>query len=211
MKMRITPFAYASLLSAFLGVSAVSSAAAGDVLVHNADTLNKVELTWNRGEGNPEARVELNTDRQFISEGRASILLKSVAPLDAGGQTSYIGFKVPVGPFVLDDQVTLTFDAWSSEPETTPAFYVRCLNAEGKIVAGWSSWRTPLGTKKQKFTLRRESEEKLVWENNEMIVAPDDKVAFLEFIIGSRSEGMPYNLLVDNIHLVSSATSSSKL
>lgn len=170
----------------------------GEVVLHDGEDLDGIQMSWSFL--NPKGQVEINNDPRFISKGRGSILAHSEVPVDAD-HTSYVGFRVAVGPLTLDDR-TLAFDAWSTEPDATKAFHVRGLNAKGKIVAGWGSWSHPLDPEKQSFLLvSGESGPKLKWEASHL-EAPDDEIVFLEFIAGSVAKGKPYNMYVDHIRLL---------
>lgn len=182
----------------------IPGAGAQEIVLHKGDTLDDLRMTWDGN--NPEARLEINTDKQFVSEGTSSIFAGSVVPEDSD-ITSYIAFRLSIESIDLNNQA-LVFEVWSSEPENTIAFHVRGLNAQGKIVAGWSSWSRPLDFEKQTMILvHGEATEKLLWEEAHIEV-PESEVVFLEFIAGSRFNEQPYNFYVDNIRLVPSDMAS---
>mgnify|MGYP002393203939 CR=1 FL=1 len=183
---------------------AASGAEGQEIVLHNGDTLDGLKMTWD-GQ-NPKARLETNTDKQFISEGSGSIFAGSVAP-EGTDHTSYVAFRFPVDPLDMKNHA-LAFEVWSSEPENTLAFHVRGLNAQGKIVAGWGSWFRPLVFNAQTMMLvPGTASGKLRWEEHN-IEAPESDIVFLEFIVGSRSWGQAYNMYVDNIRLEPAKASS---
>ncbi len=188
---------FRALIGVFFAFASLSASAAEEMILHNGDTIGNLKMTW--AADNPEAALELNTEKAFLSEGTGSILVRSVVPPDSSS-TSYVGFRMSVGLIHLKDRV-LTFDVWSTTPDATLAFHVRGLNARGQIVAGWESWSRPLEPQQQTMRLISGESGKLNWEE-ERIEAPDDEIAYLEFIIGSRTGGAAYNVYVDNIRLV---------
>lgn len=177
---------------------AAAGAAAEETVLHRCESIADIRLTW--GEKAPDARLELNTDRPFVSEGSGSVHAQATAPADAAG-TSYIGFRIPVVPLRLADQA-IAFDAGSSRPATTLAFYARGLNAQGKIVLGWTSWSNPLTTKGKTFILvpGRHSHG-MAWEKDR-IEAPGEAVTALEFIAGCTAPGRAFDLYVDHVRVV---------
>jgi len=171
---------------------------AQEVVLHTADTLEEVRLTW----GTPAtgARLELNLQRTLLSEGVASLQASSTAPVDAPG-TSYVGFRLAVAPTRLAGRA-IAFAAWSTRPTATNAFYVRCFNAAGRQVAGWNSWAHPLTIAGREFVLvaGRQSQG-LAWEA-EQSVAPDDPVVAIEFIAGCVTKGEEFDMLIDHVRAI---------
>lgn len=177
---------------------AAACAGAGEKTLHHADSLTGVALSM--GQRNPDTRLEVNTDKRFVSEGAGSIHVSSVAPHDAAG-TSYIGFRIPIAAMRLAESQALAFEAWSSHPESTKALYARGLNREGKIVAGWTSWANPVSPTARTFVLvpGRESGA-LAWESTR-INAPGDEIVAVEFLAGCVAKGESFDLYVDQIRV----------
>ena len=176
-------------------------ATAQETVILNADSIENVKLSW--GGQIPDSRMELNTDKEFVSEGQGSIHVFSVTQPDAKGN-SYVGFRAPVKPTDLKGK-GLMLDAWSAHPKTTKALYVRGYNARGKCVASWQCWKHPLSkTCKTIGLVPGKQSSDFAWEPKK-IQAAGDPIAFIECIAGSPTKGDPFDLYIDNVRVAPAA------
>jgi len=171
------------------------AAGAQDTVLHRAESLDGVRLTWGSAEN--AARLELSTNQ--VSEGQAAIQVRARSPEQAGG-TSYVGCRLPIAATRLDGQA-LAFEAWSNWPQSTIAFYARGLDADGKIVAGWSSWANLLSPAARTCVLVPDQPSSgLSWEADRVQNAEGSIVA-IEFIAGCTARGEEFGMAIDNVRL----------
>lgn len=185
-------------VTAMVGVM-LAWAGAAETPLHRAESLDGVTLTW--GTQDPSSRLELNAEKEFRSEGEASIRAHSQAPAAAKG-TSYVGFRLAIPPTRFGEDVALALEAWSSQPVATLAFHVRGFNAAGKQVVGWASWANPLTRNGRTLVLVPGTQSQgLGWETDRIEAAGDEVVA-LEFIAGCVARGEAFDMYIDHIRAV---------
>ncbi|MGD9495654.1 MAG: FG-GAP-like repeat-containing protein [Armatimonadota bacterium] len=175
------------------------------VMLNNCDSLDGVVVTT--GAGWPETRLELNTDPLWKSEGEASIHASTVSPADAQGN-SYLSIDVPIGDVDVTGQAII-FDAWTSQPQTTRALYVRGYNAAGECVLSYLNWGGPLGDgSKKTIELVRGFSLALAWEPTMVQTDDTSSVVTLRFYVGTPGQGVPMDLYIDNIRMAESNINS---
>ncbi len=166
-------------------------------LLFGCDTLEGVNVA--DGLGNPDTKLELNTDERFVSEGAASIHLAGASAEGATGST-YLSITIDFDPIDLTGQA-LQFDAWTELPDNTRALYARAYNAEGTCVMSFLNWAGPMSEEKTTVTLIRGLGDVLSWEQK--MVESDDisAVTRLRFWIGTREVDAPLGFYLDNIRV----------
>ncbi len=204
MKTRHMPIVLALTLAA---ASAAPAAEPGYRLLHGLNSLDGATLTW--GTNVNQKNLALSTDAAHRSEGAASLHLSGVP--NKGATRPYLGAKVAIPKTDFTDR-RLRFDAWTATPQATNALYVRLYNAKGKCVASWSNWSSPFRAQShRRIALRdRVSRRRFRYEPNVATGGPPTDVVAIEFIIGTRSSGAPFDLFIDNI-CVSKQTVQSAL
>lgn len=131
----------------------------------------------------------------------------------AGDGSKYLGVMVSLPePIDLSERRVL-FHARTNHPDNTAAFYVRAYN-RGEKEPAWSfnSWDGQLGSAWRQFDLQQGlSLSGLAWEKGVV----EDRVATavdrFEFIIGTRANDVPVDVLLDSIRVSRKLTSLQEL
>lgn len=199
-------FTHALMLCLILPIS-LCPAQEAPVLLTGFESVEGLGLTYDAR--NPATELSLNTDPRFISEGEASLLLESVSPEGATGNT-YLGVMVQLDEPVSFARRAMLFDAWTTEPDNTRALYVRGYDPEGKVALSWQSWSSPVRSdeKHEIELIPALSLPGMAWEQSVAVSERRDEIVRLEFIIGTNQRGAPYNIYLDNVRLVPSEVTS---
>ena len=179
----------------------------GAVSVTGFESLEGISFTFDAG--NPANTVTLNSDSRFISEGEHSLHLASVSREGATGNT-YLGVMVRLPEPVNFVKRAMRFDAWTTEPENTRAFYVRGYDRDGGTALSWATWSSPVrGDQKHEIELIPAiSLPGMAWEATVATSEQRHEIVRLEFIIGTNRRGVPYDIFLDNVRLVPSEVTS---
>lgn len=192
-------------LLAVLLVSAAFAQPAAPVLLHGCNDLSGI--TVSQGVKAPDTKLEISKEAKYLSEGAGCVRLSSVSPKNATG-SSYLSLIITTKPTDMRRKA-LVFEAATSLPEASKGFYVRGYDAAGQPVLSWLNWSGPLETTPKTFELAPGvSDETMAWEPG--FIKSDDRSAVVrwEFYVGTRTPGVPYDLLLDNLRIVDSMTQS---
>jgi len=202
--MRIAAMAALLILTAPRGVFAVDHAA---VPVTGFESLDGVSMTFDAK--NPASKLSLTQDAQLHSEGASAMMLESVSPEGAQGNT-YLGASVALPEAISLQGRALVFDAWTTQEKSTRALYVRGYDRSGKCALGWQTWSSPVGAgRRNEITLIPGVQSGgLVWEAGVATGKDRGSISRLEFIIGTHGAGAVYNICLDNVRLIPSDVTS---
>ena len=169
----------------------------GATVIHSCDGLAGVAVV--DGAKLPQTQLELNTDPARLSEGGASLHVRSVSP--PRDKAVYLSIDLALDPVDLRDKA-LVFDAWTTDPGITRALYVRGYDADGRCALSWMSWEGLLRETKTEFSLvPEETAAGVKWEPYK-ITAPDrSAVSRLRFYVGTQSGSEPFDLFLDNVRV----------
>lgn len=177
-----------------LTVLAVGYSAA-QVIICPCDTADGWTVSW--GQSLPEKRMEVNSDKRFVTDGDKSLHVVGSVKTEDGNQ--YLGFKLKVQPFDLQGKA-LFLDAATSTPKVTNAFYLRLYDDQGKLVASWNSWGDLLKDKTQTFRfIPGGSKKGMAWEQDSVKSDRLDHVATVELIIGTKEKNVTFDGFFDNL------------
>lgn len=132
------------------------------------------------------------------ADGLECIQLSAIA--DTLPQKSkYLYFNITFEPPVNITGKALNISAAASG-DATEAFYVRCYNA-GEKKPCWSffNWNKPLKSRFKNFILQQGKGEGLEWEPAVTQDQPADKLNRIELIIGTKTPGVKYDLLLHSL------------
>ncbi len=173
--------------------------------LYMGEDLKGVALQWGKDE---TAKLQVNTDPAYTSEGKGSLLVSRTSPKDADGN-SYVSISIDIAPADMSVNRALAFDAWTSEPKNTQALYVRGYDAAGQCVMSWHSWSGPLKNAKTSLELLPgASGSGLAWEPNELKSDDRSAVVKLWFYAGTHDPAVPFSMYIDNVRTVHNATKS---
>lgn len=167
------------------------------VLIHSCEDLSTAVVV--DGAKLPRTRLTVNTNDAYVSEGHGSLHLESFSL--AEDRVVYLSVDLRLKPVNLSDGI-LTFDAWTSDPVVTKAFYVRGYDSAGKCVLSWLSWGGLLHSQRRRFTLVPGSTAaRLKWEPY-MLQSPDlSAVSKLRFYVGTKLGSSRVDLYLDNVRV----------
>jgi len=169
------------------------------ILLNGLDSAAGVKLSW--GTELPETRIEVNTDRRFVSEGAASLHLASRGGKQAG-RRYYAGIRIPLQAVVLDGR-SLMLDCWTSRPAATQAIYVRLYGAKNRKLADWTNWSQPF-RHSPRLTIRLDlglDRDGFEWSSQGIQGHEEEPIEAVEIIIGTQDAGAALDLYVDNLRL----------
>ncbi len=180
------------LLLAFAG----SAVAAGAPLLR-LDSAAGVTETW--GRGGAERTVGIASGPGHTTDGGGALHLQARSTTAQGNH--YFGVMVPLPEPIDLRNVRLTFDARTSHPGATRAFYVRCYNRdEAKPAWSFQSWSGQLRETWRTFSLQSGlSWEGLSWEPSVVGDRTPDRVDRIEFIIGTPDDETHLDVLLDRV------------
>jgi hypothetical protein len=164
--------------------------------VSGLETTDGLSITWDPK--NPDSKLTLNTDPQWVSEGKGSVFLRSKSLPDARGN-SYVGFSMRLTEPLALEKRSLKFEAWS-EPDAAPrALYVRGYDAANKTVLSWQTWNWGASGATTVELIPEMSYSGLDWESEVAVSAERKGIVRLEFIIGTSEKGVAYGMYFDNV------------
>lgn len=169
------------------------------VLLHSCESLDGVSVGM--GRQLEATKLFVSHAAEHVTEGAGAVGAVSLAPEGTSGNT-YISIYLPIEPTDFTAQ-SLVFNAATSTPDLSKAFYVRGYDLSGNIVISWSSWSGELGPEAREFALSPLSDSGgLTWEPQR--IQDDDRsdVTRLEFITGTGEKGAYFNVTVDNVRAV---------
>ena len=190
--------------SAALSATAVflcAQLARGATVIHPCETLDGVVVA--DGAKLPGTRLELNADPARLSEGRASLHVRSVSP--PKDTAVYLSIDLSIAPVDFGDKALL-FDAWTTDPGVTRALYVRGYDSKGGCALSWMSWGGLLRETKTEVSLvPEETAAGLKWEPYKITAPNRMAVSRLRFYVGTQSGSQPFDLFLDNVRVVKAA------
>ncbi len=183
------------LLGLAAWTAAPAAGAAETAILHACETLDGVALVDSRNL--PDARLEVNTDPGFISEGKGSLHLRATTRPDTN--ITYLSADIPI-PATDFSEAMLELDAWSAAPESTRAFYVRGYDAAGRCALSWMTWNAPLATEATRVLLVPETRFGIMkWEPYELKGGDRTAVTRLRVYIGAKGSEKVMDLFLDRI------------
>lgn len=190
------------LVSASLSATATAFAQEPErtILLHACDTSQGVQGTW-ATERSKTARIEVNTDHRWLSEGGGSIHLSARSGLETDIR-HYYGAMIPVRKADLANRAIL-LDLWTSTPEATQCVYVRLFGPEGRKAAGWVNWNRPFARSAQR-TLKLDqglSRAGFTWEAEDCDPQLAGEVVAVEIIMGTRTADADLDVYIDQIRM----------
>jgi len=168
------------------------------VLLHGCESTEGAKLA--DGASHPDAKLEVNGDAAYLSEGQGSLHLSATSPADATGN-SYLSVELTIAPTDMSKQA-LIFDAWSSQAENSRALYVRGYDQKGACALSWATWSSPVTVAKTTVDLYPgRSAKGLGWETD--VAGEGDRTAVVKLRIytGTHDPGKPFDLYLDNIRI----------
>ena len=151
-------------------------------------SLDSVKLDW--GKQLPDVSVKAENG------------VLDISATSRGKSVTYISVEIAVKPFKLGGK-SISFDAWSSEGQTTDTFYFRAQDAKKRNLLSFQQWGAPLKSSPDtRIFSPGISVPKMKWEPEMIKAKPDADICRLVFYIGSRGDGRKMNLKIRNIELV---------
>jgi hypothetical protein len=148
-------------------------------------------------------RLFVSHAAEHVTDGAGAIGCVGLAPETEGN--FYVSIFLSIEPTDFTNQ-RLVFDAASSTPERSKAFYVRAYDEHGNIVMSWQSWSGALSAEAQEFSLTPPDDAgPLEWEPNRIEDQDRSHVTRLEFITGTGEKNVYFNATVDNVRAVPAA------
>jgi len=173
--------------------------AQAETLLHSCESLEGVKVGM--GTQLEERKLFISFAAEHVTEGVGALGLFGRSPEGATGNT-YISIDVPIEPTDLTGKA-LVFDASSSTPDLSRAFYMRAYDATGNCVLSWNSWNGELTSEASEFRLApSEDFGTITWEPGRVESADHSEVVKLQFITGTGAKGVVFNIAVDNIRAV---------
>lgn len=185
-------------VSAMLALSPLCLAQGQTLVLHTCDDLQSIAA--NNSANLPDTKLETATAPADVVEGTGSLHASSVSPADATGNT-YLSVVFSTPPADTTGRA-LVFEAWSSTPEKSLAFYVRGYDAEGTCVLSWLSWAGLLKAEPQTFTLVPGMlNDGMAWEPAMVKSADRSAVVRWEIYTGTHDPGVAYDMFLDHLRL----------
>ncbi len=183
-------------VAALIVLTAAWACAQAETLLHSCESLDGVKVGL--GSQLEERKLFISYAAEHVTEGVGAIGLFGRSSEGATGNT-YISIDVPIEPTDLTGRA-LVFDASSSTPELSRAFYVRAYDASGLCALSWNSWNGELTSEASEFRLVPGADFGTIsWEPGRVEVDDHTAVVRLQFITGTSAKGVVFNLAVDNI------------
>ena len=134
-------------------------------------------------------------------DGNGALQLSATTGTEEGSE--YAGVMVSLPEPVDLRERRLVVHARTNRPGTTAAFYVRAYNrGENKPAWSFSSWNAPLTLEWREFRLQAGlSLDGLSWEQKTVEDREATAVDRLEFIIGTREDDVPMDVLLDSARI----------
>ena len=169
--------------------------------LHSLDSIDGIGPTWDSAK--LSARIEINRDRRFLVEGTGSLHLAAHSGKALRGN-QYMGVMVPLAAADCRRR-SLTFDCWTTTPNTFSRLYVRLWNGN-RCAASWISQGNPLDPSHRHIELMMDMDSNgFSWEANRADAKLAEKVTAVEFILGTNVSDADIDVYVDDLR-VSSTT-----
>lgn len=168
----------------------------GPLLVTGLESAENLSITWDAK--NPDSKISLNTDPQWISQGRTSVLLQSKSPQNATGN-SYVGLSIRLAEPVSLEKRSLRLDVWSLPGAAPRALYVRGYDRANNTVLSWQTWSWGGLGKSELELIPGMASSGLDWEATVATGTDRKGIVRLEFIIGTSDKGATYGMYFDNV------------
>ena len=143
----------------------------------------------------------LPADKADSVDGNGSLHFGGTSPVRQGSK--YFGVSVALPEPIDLARHRVMFHARTNHPGTTAAFYVRGYNRGQKEPAlSYNSWDSQLSGSWREFRLQAGlSMTGLVWERDVVGDRMPTAVDRFEFIIGTREDNVPVDVLLDNVRI----------
>jgi len=199
MSCRSFPVMVATAVLAWPGLAAAQPTEKTLVL-HACESAQGAKATW-AAVGSKTARIEVNTDRRWLSEGRGSIHFR-VRSGPEKDSNQYFGVMIPLEKADALNR-TILVDLWSSTPETTEMVYVRLYGARGRKAGSWVRRGRPF-KESGHLALRLDPElsrQGFVWEAKEADSQLAGEVTALEIVLGTRAGQADMDVYIDDVRM----------
>ncbi len=172
------------------------------IAIHGFESLDGISKSW--GGDCTEIRLDLNTERSFVSEGRGSLHLSGQSG-KTDGKNYYNGVTLSLASIDIHRRAVL-LDCWTSTPASTHAVYVRLFGPGRKQVAGWVNWGKPF-TRNGHLTIRLDdavSGDGFTWEEASVQTESTMPVVAAEIIIGTNTPDTTFDIYIDDLRITQS-------
>jgi hypothetical protein len=148
-----------------------------------------------------DAKRFLTTDKTDSVDAGGALHLGGTSPTRDGSK--YFGIKIALPEPIDLTQHRVLFHARTNHPGRTAALYVRAYNrGEKEPALSYNSWDAQLTQSWREFRLQAGlSMTGLAWEKDVVKDRTGTVVDRLEFIIGTRENNVPVDILLDNIRI----------
>ncbi len=189
------PIAIIAPLGLFLPVQPSLAAEPRNVVLLPLDGSEQAAVTHDR----KDAQRFLATDKADSVDGNGALHFGGIAP--AGKGSKYFGVKIALPEPIDLTQRRIVFRARTNHPGKTAAFYVRAYNRNQEDPAlSYNSWDSQLTESWREFRLQAGlSMTGLAWEAEVVKDRSPTAVDQFEFIIGTREDQVPIDVLLDNL------------
>ena len=187
------------LLTILLCAAAEVEAQPGETPLLALNSLDGVSATYLTA---PPRELTVVSEEGQTTDGDGGILFGGHTP--EGDGSKYFGIMVRLAQPVDLHKQAVRFDAKTPAPGVARAFYIRFYNhGESKPAWSFASWGAPLQEEWRSITVQEGlCVDGLAWEAHVVEDRKATKIDRVEFIIGTREEGVDATALVDNLRVL---------